>query len=973
MQTTDRTATSAIPEHVARVAALLALLTCAACEGDRGPAGPQGPGGGGGGGGTDPDEPTPTVYAAGESVPELRLELVSLSGATGPAGEFVVGDTPVIEFTLTQSADVAWPLDELTAGMALVSGPSFNYQRVLPAEEDVLARSEELAEGLYRFTFSAPIPATYPAPYNDTTSFTANGGELQGRALLDGTYTLGLSFAWDYTYDGRAYQRVAETTRDFLLGTGSGALQARAVTSEAHCNRCHGELQAHAGRHQKLELCLLCHTSGAEDGNDAALAGGTPAVTIDSRVLFHKLHAGRFLPSVNGVTTRGNGSRNYDAAPEPLQYQRADGTLADFSHVAFPAFPNRSTPMPRDTGYDALIDAHKAKEDLMRSMPTDCKVCHGDPDGAGPVAAPAQANLINVPTRRACGSCHDDVVWSNSYRSNGQSMPSQNNDNGCTQCHDSRFDGELAPAYTHVHPIERSDFSTGVVVALLGAREAAGASDGDGTLDPGEGLELEFTLKNRTGANLQASALDELHLVLSGPNTNFQPLYDAPLPLALVTGAQPFVLRVPERVFELAGRSSAALDLFETARFPHRPTASPTLVYVRTGLGLPRGTTLAAAGRYAVSLEVSDARGFARDDVVVIGDGGAAEEYQRIARVDGNRLFFADPNPPSPGRGLVFAHGAGTVVQKARVAQKFAGSDYQLDAANGRIQELAEFGAGLPVIVCYATDYRLPELYPNPANASDDLGERQGKWTGKELVSGTYLAALSAARDVEYEQGTQVTPYRVTSPEATLEVLVGDASEATPYTRIPDASACLNCHQEVRYHELHEGFTTCLACHGASGTEDLARVSAPDAPETRGVSVEFRNLLHRIHRGRELADPDYTVVASAPPGSSATFVEKSYADQATLPVFPDRTLACSTCHGDDAPVGLLPADRAHPDQTGPVQLWRPACYSCHDSQAVKAHVESNTAPDGGEACTICHDPGEFLDVEAAHFARQAPR
>ena len=145
MRTTDRTATSAIPERLA----LLGLLALAACEGDRGPAGPQGPEGpgGGGGGGTDPDEPTPVVYDAGESVPELRLELVSLSGASGPNGEFVVGDTPVVEFTLSKSADEAWPLDELTAGMALVSGPSFNYQRVLPAEEDVLARSEALRDG----------------------------------------------------------------------------------------------------------------------------------------------------------------------------------------------------------------------------------------------------------------------------------------------------------------------------------------------------------------------------------------------------------------------------------------------------------------------------------------------------------------------------------------------------------------------------------------------------------------------------------------------------------------------------------------------------------------------------------------------------------------------------------------------------------------------------------------------------------
>lgn len=970
MPTTDRTATSAIPE-LARIAALAGLLALGACEGERGPAGPEGPGGGGGG--TDPDEPTPTEYESGDEVPEVRLTLVALTGASGPAGEFLVGDTPTIEFTLAKADGKPWPLEELSAGEALVSGPSFNYQRVLPAA-DVLADALELEEGRYRVTLASAIPPTYPAPYNDTTSFGANGGELQGRNLLDGTYTLGLSFTWEYEYAGRPYRRVAETTLDFLLGTGSGALLPRAVTSEAHCNRCHGELEAHDGRYRKLSMCLLCHTSGAEDLNDSAIAGGTPAVTIDSRVLFHKLHAGRFLPSVNGVTTRSNGSRNYDSAPVPLRYVRTDGTVRDFSHVGFPAFLNRTTPLPRDTGFDALSDVNKGKEDRMRSMPTDCATCHGDPDGAGGIEPPAQALQINVPSRRACGSCHDDVDWTNSYRANGQSMPSQNNDNGCTQCHDSRFDGELAPAYTHRHPLERVDFNAGVNVNLLAVREATTASNNDGTLDPGEGVELEFTLKNDAGTNLAPSTLDELHFVLAGPNTNFQVLYDAALPLPLVTGAQPFVLRLPQRLFENVGRSSAALDTFETERFPHRVSAaSATLVFVRTGLLAPHGTLLSSTARFGVELELSDVRGFARGDVVVIDDGNGAEEYQRVALVDGNRLVLADPNPPSPGRGLVFAHAAGATVNKVRAALKTPGVDYSLDAANGRIVELSEFGADAPVIVCYAADYRLPDVYPNPANASDSRDDGQGKWTGKELVSGTYVASLAAARRLEYEQGTTLTQYRATSPEATLEVLVGDAVTNEPYTRIPDAAACLACHQRISYHGLYEGFTTCLTCHGSGGTEDLARATAPDAPATTGVTVEFRDLLHRIHRGRELAGSDHVVVGTAPLGSSASFIEHRYDDFATLPSFPDRALDCARCHGDDEAAGLLPSDRAHPDQTHPQQLWTAACLGCHDSQAVRAHFASNTAPDGAEACSICHEPGEFLDAKQAHFDRKAPR
>src|SRR6185295_4837132 len=126
----------------------------------------------------------------------------------------------------------------------------------------------------------------------------------------------------------------------------SAVFAPRALVGQENCERCHVSLRYHEGRFTSVSVCLLCHTSGAEDANDPAVAGGTPGVSIDSRVLFHKLHAGRSLPSVNGVTTRQNGSRNYGATPVPLRYARANGEVRDFSDVGFPAMPNRVSPMP---------------------------------------------------------------------------------------------------------------------------------------------------------------------------------------------------------------------------------------------------------------------------------------------------------------------------------------------------------------------------------------------------------------------------------------------------------------------------------------------------------------------------------------------------------------------------------------------------------------------------------------------------
>jgi len=969
MSTTDRTATCATPER--RLLALALLLALASCEGDTGPAGPVGPPGTGGGGGGD--EETPTVYAGGESVPELRVAITELLGASGPNGEFQVGDVPSVRFSLLKEDGTAWGLEELVAGEALLSGPTFNYQRVLPLEDDVLARAQSEGEGRYVLAFSAPIPALYAPPYNDTTSFGFNAGELSGRALLDGTYTVGLSFTWDFTVDGVADRRVGEATFDFVLGAGAGALTRRAVTTVEHCDRCHTELQAHDGRYRDWTLCLLCHTAGAEDANDPAIAGGTPAVTIDSRVLFHRLHNGRSLPSVNGVASRGNGNRNYDAAPRPLQYARPGGTVRDFSSVGFPAMPNRVAPMPKDIGFSALTAAQQAQEDVIRSGLTQCAVCHGDPDGDGPLTTPPQGNLhFAQQSRKACGSCHDDVNFSNSYRSNNQTMPPQNNDNTCNGCHDTRFPGQLSPIDAHVHPLLQPETNPGVKVELLALGEAA-PSDGDGTLDPGEGVALSFTLEDDAGAAIVPSQLSELRAVLAGPNTNFQVLLDETIPGTLVGGAQPFEFVMPERLeLEFLGDSTAGLDTFQSARFPQRESAAtPTLVAVRAVTAGGASALLAPAGRRQTFLDVGSAAGFARGDFVVVDDGvPGAEEYLRLARVEATRLWLGDPEALERGAGLRGAHAPGATVKEVELAPAVEGLHYALDPGTGTLTELAELGPGRAVLVSYTADYRLPADYPAPANDSPDLDDGDGEWTGKALVSGTYVASLSAGRDVTFFAGNTPSVYRATSPAATRAVLVGDATEPAPYTRIADGAACNACHQELQYHDSFRGFDTCILCHGASGTEDRSRSAAASAPETPGVSVQFRTLVHKIHRGREGGDPDYRVVGAGPSPFPDDFRVHAYTDFSPLPAFPGRTLQCARCHGAGNTAALLPSTREHPVvQLHPLQVWRPVCSGCHDSEAVIAHLDSNTAPNGAEACVICHDRGEFEDALLAHGIR----
>jgi hypothetical protein len=970
MSTTDRTATSAIPESLgenprARLLWLALLLLPLSCEGRRGPPGPAGGAGPGDSNPGDDPEPTATEYEVGAFVPELLLEIRGLIGASGPGGEFLPGDVVSVDFTVTRSDGRPWSLGELEGGEALISGPTFNYQRVLPLQDDVLARSVDEGAGHFRYTFAEPLPAAYLAPYNDSPSFGPELGELTGQPLLDGTYTVGLTVRWPYRIGGRERLRVGEDTADFLLGTGAGSLTPRDVVRTENCDRCHTQLEAHDGHYRTMTMCLLCHTVGAEDLNDLDVLDGSPAITVESRVLFHRIHNGRSLPSVNGVGTRGNGARNYGLEPRPLQVVRGDGTIADYSHVGFPALPNRVWPMDRDSGYDGLEPSEKLQEDAIRSGPTQCSLCHGDPDGAGPLEAPVQGDLIySMLSRRACGSCHDDVDFRRSYRANGDSMPSQSNDNRCTECHRAA-EQPLDPRRAHVHPLLDSTVDPGLALELLSVSEA-GPADLNGRLEPGEKLRLTLALTDAAGNPAPATDLDELRVVVSGPTANFQLLGDAYLDPAGLVG-DPIELLVPERVsFERLGESGPALDLFLTERSPIRASASaPTRVQIRVAKGAG-GRLTGVAGRASSFVDLDDASAFRRGDACVLDDGVAGlEEYVRVHLVEGNRVWFGDPEGDGYWPGLRNAHATGTALEIVSLVEAQEGLDYLVDAA-GSLTELREPGPGRVLLASYTTDFVVPASYPAPRHDSPDIDELHGEWSGERLIPGTYSVAVLAARDFTTRVGQTFTPYRAAASD-TLDFPVL-TNEITPAARIADGASCDSCHQELAYHDASwRGFDACLVCHGVSGTEDLARRDAANAPATPGVSVEFRMLIHLIHNGRSSARSDRQVVGEGPAPYPDNFTVRDYHGLSQLPAFPDRTLQCERCHGEQNVSALTPGNRAHPDQGfRPVAVWRPVCATCHDDPAVQAHIDSNTAPGGAEACAICHAPGEFADAAVAH-------
>lgn len=952
-------ATSPFNHHLGRLLACGALLTVmVACDSNSSsPAPAPAP--------TPTGPKTPTTLTRSEDAPGVVVQVVKLMGASGADGSFRAGDSITVNFTLKKRDGTFWQVDEFSRGRAMVSGPTFHYQRVLPEVRDLPEKAVYQADGSYNYTFADAIPATYAAPINDSTAFGPGDGELSGEPLLAGTYTVGMYFGWDYTVGSQSFRDTGDTTFDFLYG-GATTLEPRQVVKIENCNSCHADLQFHGGLRRSPVLCALCHTAGAEDDNSN---GNTPGVSIELGVMIHKLHNAAHLPSVLGVATNADGSRNYAATPQPYVIGRNGGD--DFSHIHFPVWPNLSVAMPRDMGHTSLTTTEQGLEDEIRRGVTACAACHGDPDGSGPLTAPSQGNLAYTQmTRRACGSCHDDIDWSRPYTANGATMPPQPTDGACNLCHSSQTP-LLDPAVQHVHPLKNPTFNPGFHITVSAVAEA-GTHNNDGTIDPGEKVAVTFRMVDDSGADVAPSAVASMSLTVVGPTENQNIVLNATFPTAALSGAQPFTSMLPEMVyFEPVGVStSTGGESWTTPRTPHwNVSGTTTTVRVRTATSGGDSTLAAAVPAYRNYVDVVSVTGFARNDFIVIDDGvSGMTEYLQIQWVDGNRLWFSSPYTPGYKPGVKLAHAMGATVKEVTLTTKAAGTDYTLNASTGAISEVTEFGNGNAVVVSYTTDFVMPAEFPLALNDTPSLDESSGEWAGKPIVDGTYAVTIWGYRNLPLTLFGQTQTYRANTIGARKEFLVGSATTLQPYDLISSGANCYSCHHEIGFHGYGRfGYETCLACHGTAGSEDRPRYVAPNAPATDGLTVNFREMIHKIHMGADLANAStYSINGFGSTAHPNNFTPHSY-DEVRFPAWPGGAARCITCHGADNTAWKAPLDRNHPlGQTLPTRSWTVVCASCHDSSAATAHISAMTSAQGAESCRVCHDTNKEWNVELMH-------
>ncbi|MEZ6018156.1 MAG: hypothetical protein R3F49_23830 [Planctomycetota bacterium] len=946
-------------EALCSLLALAGLALCG-CSGDDGRNGSQGEQGAPG------DIPAPSrALSERDPAPGVVARIVSVSGGSLAGGQFRAGDHITVRFELEQNDGTPWDIAEMNTARALVSGPTFNYQPVIAQATDLASAATHNADGSWSYTFATAIPTTYLAPQNDSPDLGPESGELTGEALLDGTYTVGMYFGWNYTINGLSARDAGDATFDFLYGA-SSTLEPRSVVTTQSCNQCHDSLRFHGGLRRATTLCLLCHTAGAEDR--PSTANPTPGATIDFDVMIHRIHNAPHLPSANGVTTDPmTGERDYTATPVPYVIA---GT--DFSEVEFPAWPNFDEPMPRDLGYTALGSAEKAQDDNVRRGVTSCSMCHGDPDGPGPLEAPTNGDLVySQPSRSSCRACHDDWDPAHDYVANGQLMEPQADDASCRVCH-TVSGSSLSVMDAHLHPLLDPNHARGANLELVSVNEA-GTNDGDDRIDIGEKLTVTFFLRDNDNNEVDPADISQLFATVLGPTANMQLLEYAQIPTAMLTGAQPYTIPIPSRRhLELVGTDAGGLQTFTTAATPHiNLSGATTDVFVVDSMGAGMSTLTAAIVPPVNYIDVVNGAAFARNDYIVIDSAALDAEYLRIQTVEGNRLWFSSPYTGAYPTGPAIARALGTSVQTVNVSTRAAGTDYSLDALTGDITELVDFGNGGPVLVSYSTEFVMPAVYPVTLNGGPDLGEAEGGWTGKPVIDGTYRLTLWGRRDLNVSLEGETNSYRERFEGEAIEFLGGDATVLEPYAPLTSRDNCYSCHVAITFHGRGRiGVDTCIACHGAAATGDRPQYVAPGAAATDGLTINFRSLIHKVHMGAELENGSSFVVNGFGSGAYPNNFGSVTFDHIHFPAMPDGVKSCTTCHGEGSDAFKAPNTTDHPTvQVTPGQPWSLVCGSCHDGAAPQAHIAAQTSPSGAESCAICHGVGEDWNVELMHMRR----
>ncbi len=262
------------------------------------------------------------------------------------------------------------------------------------------------------------------------------------------------------------------------------------------------------------------------------------------------------------------------------------------------------------------------------------------------------------------------------------------------------------------------------------------------------------------------------------------------------------------------------------------------------------------------------------------------------------------------------------------------------------LAQLAKLPSGEPG---QYTAYTTRVQTSNGVSAVQGAVDTGGALTVADVTRGSYrytFGASVAARDAALTQTVSVYAIRRVGTAQTIASTArsfsGAAAVPAPRNVVSDAR-CESCHASLSGHGgRYASIEQCVLCHTPQSAD----------PDT-GNTVDFRVMVHKIHRGAELP----SVIGGTP----YRIVGRSAADFSTVE-FPQNIARCTACH-----------DGAQGDYWK-TKVSATNCLSCHDNVAFQTPVPAGKVLHGGGVqpsdapCTVCHPAtGSIAGVVDKHF------
>jgi OmcA/MtrC family decaheme c-type cytochrome len=151
------------------------------------------------------------------------------------------------------------------------------------------------------------------------------------------------------------------------------------------------------------------------------------------------------------------------------------------------------------------------------------------------------------------------------------------------------------------------------------------------------------------------------------------------------------------------------------------------------------------------------------------------------------------------------------------------------------------------------------------------------------------------------------------------------------WDEIQERNACNQCHSPLAAHgEVRTDAKLCVLCHSP-------QTSDPDT----GNTVDFRVMVHKIHRGEFLHKKPYVIIGN----------NQSVHDFSTV-VFPQDIRNCANCHE-----GRDPANKPSQSNVWYTYPARNPCGACHDNIDWATGENHAGGPQADDSkCSTCHVP-----------------